>query len=193
MQHFNFSQQPERVMEEYLQKSDIFYQRQVPFMDHKYRCDFMIELSDFMGIIEVDENQHKHEKDKDHFHRMNVIESSIRATLVEHNVNKPIVFFRVNPNSFQIDERKIIHDMEDQLTFVCAFIKSYQPESTYDIVYLFYDKMQGNLLLNNFCLFEDLEVGRYFCLTMHESLDVLIFFETYYYENNSKFLCLTHF
>lgn len=148
MNKFHFSTRPERIMEDYLQNHGIFFRRQVTFGNNTYRCDFMIERPQYLLILEIDENQHHQETDHNHYVRMNIMKTIAQGQLVAQNKVKPIVFFRLNPDRFRKGQSLCTLSLDERFTFACETIKTYQPKSSYDIVYFFYDEDQGKLTRN---------------------------------------------
>lgn len=118
------------------------------FGNNTYRCDFMIERPQYLLILEIDENQHHQETDHNHYVRMDIMKTIAQGQLVAQNKVKPIVFFRLNPDRFRKRQSLCTLSIDERFTFACETIKTYQPKSSYDIVYLFYDEDQGKLTRN---------------------------------------------
>lgn len=104
------------------------------------RVDFVLDRSHFIGIVEIDEQQHVGYRVESEYQRTEKLLQGMREQF-EKDKSRPIIMIRLNPDRYNVGEETKNPTLENRLTFLDMFLSQYEPvlENPVTWLYFFFD------------------------------------------------------
>jgi len=109
------------------------------------RIDFIFIYKNLLFLIEVDENQHKQYESFAELVRLNSIVSELH--MLEQFSEYKKVLIRFNPDNFTHNGKNTKITKEKRQEILHSWIQNYVPESDLEVLYFFYDDINGKVIL----------------------------------------------